>query len=160
MVASYQRYKQPKWRVTSYQRYKYENVLCGYPFNQRLMTCIVAGLCGLWPIWVSSQSMLWWPLWSMTWMVDFSINARWLVVTGLCGLPPIVLPAFVTYDLCGCWPVWLMTYVVAGLCGLWSMELLACVAYHLWPVWSMTYVVYDLSRPTPDEAAMIDCSWV
>ena len=142
MVASYQWYDQPEWRVASYQRYECENDLCGCLFNQRLMTCVVAGLCGLWPVWLSSQSILWWPVWSMTCVVVLSINAWWLVVAGLCGLWPVWLSsqsmlwrpmgslACVAYDLWGCWPVWPMT---CDLCGQWLM-------------WSMTYLGQQLPR--------------
>ena len=96
------------------------------------MTCVVAELCGQWPVWpiicvvddlcgcplnqclddlygwrpvwLSSQSMPWWPVWSTTCLVVFSTNALMIcMVDDLCGC--LFNQCF--DDLCGQQLVWL-----------------------------------------------------
>ena len=59
-----------------------------------LMTYVIAGLYGLWPVGCP-----------FVWLLACVAYDLWLL-------------AYVAYDLCTCWPVWPIIFVVADLYGL------------------------------------------
>ena len=77
--------RRPEWKVASHQRYNTKTTYVVVLSINTLITCMVAGLCGLWPIGYPLNQCLddlgsCWPIWPITY-----------AVAGLCDL----------------WPVWL-----------------------------------------------------